>query len=85
MIFSTNFFSMPGMFLFGGSIIFIWFAIIAGIIFWLWSLINCAQRKFRNNYEKVVWILAIIFLPLLASLAYLLVIKFNNPKGILTV
>ncbi|MEK7643934.1 MAG: PLDc N-terminal domain-containing protein [Patescibacteria group bacterium] len=57
---------------------------IAGIIFWLWLLIDCSRRKFNNNIEKAVWIVAMIFMFPIGSIAYLIVIKLINKQGILT-
>lgn len=58
--------------------------LIAGIIFWLWLLIDCSRRKFNNNIEKAAWIVAMILVPLIGSIAYLIVIRLNNSQGILT-
>lgn len=61
-------------------------AFIAGIIFWLWLLIDCSRRKFNNNYEKAAWIVAMCLgsLAPIGLIAYLVVIKLNNKQGILT-
>lgn len=50
---------------------------------WIWILIDCARRNFRNGLEKAIWIIALIFTPFIASVVYLVVIKFNNPLGLL--
>ena len=61
--------------------------ILVGIVlfvFWIWMIIDCAKRKFRNNIEKIVWILVIIFVNWVGALAYLIVVYFLNPRGILS-
>ena len=50
---------------------------------WLWILVDCARRDFRNGVEKAIWILALIFTPFIAAVVYLVVIKFNNQAGLL--
>ena len=51
---------------------------IAGTIFWIWMLINCIGRKFKDDVNKVIWILVIIFLPFIGSLLYFFLVK--KPK-----
>ena len=46
-------------------------------------LVDCAQRNFRKNWEKIAWILAIVFLTWVGALVYLIVIRLSNPRGIL--
>lgn len=79
----NNFFAMGG---FGSDVDKILGTLVftAGFIFWLWLLIDCSRRKFNNNYEKVAWIVAMIFLQMIAGIVYLIVIKLNNKQGILT-
>lgn len=42
------------------------------IILWLWALKDCIKREFKSN-DKLIWVLIIIFLPLLGSLLYLII------------
>lgn len=60
-------------------------AIIVGLIvlvFWVWMIIDCAQRRFKNNVEKIVWIVVIVLGSWIGALVYLLVIRMNNPSGL---
>tara|TARA_Y100000034_G_C6770409_1_gene343666 strand:- start:572 stop:826 length:255 start_codon:yes stop_codon:yes gene_type:complete len=60
-------------------------AIVLGIIFvifWIWMIVDCAKRKFRNDLEKIVWILALVFLHWVGMVAYYIVIRVYNPKGL---
>lgn len=50
---------------------------------WIWILVDCARRDFRNGLEKAIWILALAVCPFAAAVVYLVVIKFNNPAGLL--
>ena len=50
--------------------------------FWVWMIVDCAMRKFRNSLEKIIWILVIVFAGWLGALVYLIVVKLLNPKGV---
>jgi Phospholipase_D-nuclease N-terminal len=56
------------------------FAGVAGLlgtlcfIFWLWMLIECLRNKHLQGTEKLIWVLVIIFLPVLGSLLYLIIV-----------
>ncbi len=54
------------------------------IIFWVLMLIDCAKRKFRESWEKIVWIVVIVFVNWIGALAYFIVIRSFNPHGILS-
>jgi len=61
------------------------FALIIGLllfIFWIWMIIDAAKRNFRQTWEKVVWIVIIVFGSWIGALVYLLVVRMNNPKGL---
>ena len=53
---------------------------IAIFVFWLWMIIDCAQRKFKNDLEKIIWILVIVFGSWVGALVYFIVIRQINPK-----
>ncbi len=64
---------------------FVTVGIILGLLilaFWLWIIIDCAKRKFRNDLEKIIWILVIIFTNWVGALVYLIAVKIYNPKGL---
>ncbi len=44
------------------------------IVFWILMLIDNLTRKFKNGSDKIVWILANIFLGILGALIYYFVI-----------
>jgi hypothetical protein len=41
-------------------------------LFWIWMLVDAIQNRRLSDGEKICWVLAIIFLPFLGSLLYLL-------------
>jgi len=49
---------------------------LAAVVFWVWTVIDCATNEPSEGNEKLIWILVILFLhpiPLLGSLIYVLV------------
>ncbi len=69
----------PFGFMFSGAMFI--FGLIA-LIFWIWMLIDCAKRRFRNNVEKIIWIVAFVLLGIIGALVYLIVIRMYNPSGL---
>ena len=47
-------------------------------IFWIWMIVDCAKRNFKNDTDKIVWILVIIFLSLIGAAIYYFVVKVND-------
>ncbi len=47
-------------------------------IFWILMLVDCATRKFKNETDKVIWILIIVFLHLLGAVIYYFIVKRAN-------
>ena len=50
--------------------------------FWIWMIVDCAQRKFRNDAEKIVWIVLLILLTWVGAIAYYIAVRTLNKKGI---
>lgn len=50
-------------------------------IFWIWMVVDCAKRKFKNDTDKIVWILVIVFLNLVGAAIYYFVVKLNDKTG----
>ncbi|MAG45583.1 MAG: hypothetical protein CMH63_02305 [Nanoarchaeota archaeon] len=64
----------PGFFLFGG---------VLGVLllaFWVWMLVDCVQRKFKDKNEKVVWVLVILFAKILGAVIYFFVVRARDKK-----
>lgn len=45
------------------------------IIFWVYMLIDCANRTFKRDNDKIVWIIIIALLQWVGALIYYFVIK----------
>ena len=52
------------------------------LAFWIWMIVDCAKRKFKNDLEKIIWVLVIIFTHWIGSLVYFILIRNYNPKGL---
>jgi multisubunit Na+/H+ antiporter MnhB subunit len=46
---------------------------IAGTVFWIWALIDCATKEPNEGNQKVVWILVIVFTHFLGAVLYVLI------------
>ena len=55
-------------------ILFILF-IFASIAFWIWMLVDCVQKNFKKENDKVVWILVIILAGSIGAVIYYFVEK----------
>lgn len=44
-------------------------------VFWIWMIIDCVKRKFKNENDKIVWILVLIFLSFLGAILYYFIVK----------
>ena len=69
--------------LIGGFILLIFLIVIIVILmfaFWIWMLIDCLKRNFKNDTEKIVWVLVIIFLGAIGAAVYYFIVKINDKK-----
>jgi len=58
----------------GSSIIILLF-VFTFIIFVLYTLIDAVRSEFKDNINKIIWILLIVFLAPLGSILYLFIAK----------
>jgi len=49
----------------------------------IWMLIDCTRRIFRDNNEKIFWIIIITLGSWIGSLVYFVLVKKYNPKGLI--
>jgi len=72
---------MVGEFLIGGAVLmvlFIFLLVSIGIflfVFWILMIVDCATRKFKNDTDKIVWILVILFTNLIGAVIYYFIVK----------
>jgi len=46
--------------------------------FWIWMIVDCAQRQFPGENDKLVWILIIVLTSWIGALIYFFI---GRPKG----
>ena len=51
---------------------------IAGVVFWVFALVDCVQREFPGQNDKLMWILIVALLHWIGALVYWFV---GRPKG----
>jgi phosphotransferase system glucose/maltose/N-acetylglucosamine-specific IIC component len=69
-----------GLGIFAATMMFFVFVIaIAAVVFWIWSLVDALTRSFPEDYEKLVWVLVIIFTGIIGSVIYYFI---GVPRGV---
>jgi len=53
---------------------------ILAFIFWIFMIVDCAKRKFKNDSDKIVWILILVFLGIIGAIVYYFVVKREDKK-----
>lgn len=49
-------------------------------ILWLWALIDLLRSDFKDTTTKLIWVVIIVFLPVLGALLYLLIGRGQKVK-----
>ena len=64
------------------ALFFLFFIIvgIASTAFWIWMLIDAAQREFKKDNDKVIWILVIVLVGGIGALIYYFMVKRTGGK-----
>ena len=52
----------------------------AFLVIWIWALIDCLTREFRDSTEKLMWVLVIVFLNVVGALIYLFIGRQQGRK-----
>lgn len=53
---------------------------ILGTAFWIWMIVDCAKRNFKNETDKIVWILVIVLAQLIGAIIYFFVVKSSQKR-----
>ena len=71
---------MVGTFIFGiGLLILLMIALFIFLfVFWIKMMIDSIKRDFRNDNEKVVWVIVIVLLGFLGAAVYYFAVKVND-------
>ncbi|MFC1801340.1 PLDc N-terminal domain-containing protein [Nanoarchaeota archaeon] len=54
--------------------------IVLPVAFFILMLIDCIKRDFKNDNDKVVWILMIVFFGVIAAVIYYFAVKRKDKK-----
>ena len=68
--------------MFGFGMLFMFLFWIASIVLWISALIDILKSDFRGGSDKIVWLLVVVFLPLLGAILYFTIgknQKINKP------
>jgi hypothetical protein len=57
----------------GSEIMLLLFFIGIPTILWLWALIDLLTSEFTSSTNKLIWVVVILFLPVLGGILYLLI------------
>ncbi len=49
-------------------------------VFWILMIVDCVKRKFKEDSEKIVWVIVIIFAGIIGALIYYFVVKNKDKK-----
>lgn len=44
--------------------------ILAGTVFWIWMLVDCAMNESSKGNDKIVWVVIILFTHFIGALIY---------------
>jgi hypothetical protein len=53
------------------------------VVLWLWALVDVLTSKFENSIEKLIWLVAIVFVPVLGAILYLVLGRKQKIKAFL--
>lgn len=44
-------------------------------VFWVWMLVDCLKKNFKNNIDKLVWVIVLLFTNILGAFLYYFLVK----------
>jgi len=58
--------------------ILIFILVILAIVFWIFMIVDAAQREFKQENDKVLWILIVVLTGIIGAIIYYFMIKKPN-------
>ncbi|QHL86451.1 hypothetical protein GU926_02930 [Nibribacter ruber] len=49
-------------------------------ILWIWALVDVLKSDFKTDFEKIIWLLLVIFLPFLGWILYVFIGRSQRIK-----
>jgi len=53
---------------------------ILGTVFWIFMIIDVAKKDFKNENDKVMWIIVIVLAGIIGALIYYFMVKTKDKK-----
>ncbi len=57
------------------ELIIILFFVLLPVVLWLWALIDILRSDFKDSVTKLIWIVVVIFVPVVGAILYLVLRK----------
>ena len=48
---------------------------VLAFVFWVWMIVDCVSRKFKDKTDKIVWVLVIMFAHIIGASIYYVLVK----------
>ncbi len=52
-----------------------------GSAFWLWMLVDCIKNRSLSDQDRIIWVMAVIFLHFIGALLYLFIARQPRQTG----
>lgn len=49
--------------------------VFAFIAFWIWMLVDCVNRNYKKENDKIVWVLVIVLAGIVGAIIYYFIVK----------
>ncbi|MFH1173559.1 MAG: PLDc N-terminal domain-containing protein [archaeon] len=66
--------------LFGTLLLLLIAIAVFAFVFWILMIVDVAQRTFKDDGEKVAWVLIVILLGIIGAIIYYFIVKIRKPK-----
>ena len=53
---------------------------ILGTIFWIFMIVDAAKRNYKNENDKIMWILIVVLANIVGAIVYYFVVKKKDKK-----
>ena len=75
--------AVDGLWIFSSfAFIFVFFIVVIILlyVFWIFMIVDAAKRKFKNENDKILWILVVVLAQIIGAIVYYFVVKRQDRK-----
>lgn len=76
--------AIESLYFLGPIMILLIFVVLAFIIFffiaWIWMVVDCIKRDFKEGSERIAWVLVLVFIPLIGLILYYFIVFIKDKK-----